>query len=420
LVRALVFSTLYPNREQPNHGIFVENRLRHTLAQGGIEAVVMAPVPYFPFHHTMFGDYARFASVPGEEKRHGLVIHHPRYAVIPKIGSRFTPAFLYRAAQKALARLGGPEGVKFDLIDAHYFYPDGVAAARLARDLKLPLLITGRGTDLTLIPQSPAARAQIQWAASQASALITVCEDLKQKLIELGEAASRIITLRNGVDLQRFSPGDRAAARTRLGVEGFTLLSVGSLIPRKGHELIIAALADLPDATLLIAGSGPMRGELEAMAREKGVGPRVRFLGEIAHDDLSEAYRAADIFVLASSREGWANVLLEAMASGTPVVATNVNGTPEVIRDPKLGILVEERSAAALARAIGELRRLQPDRRAVRTYAEQFSWDETARANKALYLAAARHGYADRFNPAIIQSAYDILKNPGLPAGAAP
>jgi teichuronic acid biosynthesis glycosyltransferase TuaC len=418
LVRALVFSTLYPNREQPNHGIFVENRLRHTLAQGGIEAMVMAPVPYFPFHHRMFGHYARFASVPRQENRHGLVIHHPRYPVIPKIGSRFTPAFLYRAARKALARLGGAE--QFDLIDAHYFYPDGVAAARLAQELKLPLLITGRGTDLTLIPQSPSARSQIQWAAGQASALITVCEDLKQRLIALGEAETRIVTLRNGVDLQRFSPGDRAASRARLGIDGFTLLSVGSLIPRKGHELIIAALAELPEATLVIAGSGPMRDELESVAREKGVSARVRFLGEVAHDDLSEAYRAADIFVLASSREGWANVLLEAMASGTPVVATNVNGTPEVIRDPKLGILVEERSAAALARAIQELRRLQPDRRAVRSYAEQFSWDETARANKALFLAAARHGYADRFNPAIVQSAYDTLKDRGFPAGAVP
>lgn len=418
LVRALVFSTLFPNKAQPNHGIFVENRLCHTLAQGGIDAVVMAPVPYFPFRHKMFGHYAAFASVPRMEERHGLVIHHPRFPVIPRIGSRFTPRFLYRAVQQALSRLEEP--AQFDLIDAHYFYPDGVAAAWLARELRLPLLITGRGTDLTLIPQSLAARTQIQWAAGQASALITVCQDLKQKLIALGEPASRIVVLRNGVDLDRFTPGDRVAARAKLGLDGFTLLSVGSLIPRKGHELIIAALADLPDATLLIAGSGPMRSELEKTAREKGVSPRVRFLGEIAHDDLSEAYRAADIFVLASSREGWANVLLEAMASGTPVVATNVNGTPEVVRDPELGLLVEERSAASLSRAIKELRRLQPDRCAVRAYAEQFSWDETARANKALFLAAARHGYADRLNPSIAQAARDSLQNTELLAGTMP
>jgi teichuronic acid biosynthesis glycosyltransferase TuaC len=336
-------------------------------------------------------------------------VHHPRYPVIPKIGSSLTPAFLYRAAKRALADMARRGVPKFDLIDAHYFYPDGVAAARLARELGIPLLITGRGTDLTLIPQSPPERAQIQWASKQASALITVCEDLRQKLVELGEEPSRVVTLRNGVDLKRFSPGDRNAARERLGLDDFTLLSVGSLIPRKGHELIIAALTDLPDARLLIAGSGPMRAELERVAEEKGVSARVRFLGEIAHDALTDAYRAADIFVLASSREGWANVLLEAMACGTPVVATNVNGTPEVIQDPKLGVLVQERSASALAQAIQQLRALSPDRRTVRTYAEQFSWDDTARANKALFLAAAHYGFQDRFNPAIVTAAYDVL-----------
>ena len=408
MLRVLVFSTLYPNQAQPNHGVFVENRLRHTLAQGGIEATVLAPVPWFPFRHSAFGRYGLYAGVPRQEVRHGLTVYHPRYPVIPKIGSRLTPAFLYRAAKRSLAAMGMP---KFDLIDAHYFYPDGVAAARLAKELNIPLLITGRGTDLTLIPQSPPERAQIQWAGRQASGLITVCEDLRQKLVQLGEPASRVVTLRNGVDLKRFSPGNRDVARAKLGLEGFTLLSVGSLIPRKGHELIIAALTELPDMTLMIAGSGPMRAELERVALENGVAPRVRFLGEIAHDALTNAYRAADIFVLASSREGWANVLLEAMACGTPVVATNVNGTPEVITDPKLGVLVEERTVPALARAIRALRLLAPDRAAVRTYAEQFSWDDTARANKALFVAAARHGYKDRFNSAIVTAAYDVLPN---------
>lgn len=412
MLRVLVFSTLYPNQAQPNHGVFVENRLRHTLAQGGIEATVLAPVPWFPFRHPGFGRYAQYAGVPRQETRHGLTIHHPRYPVIPKVGSRLAPAFLYRAAKRTLDRMARQGVPKFDLIDAHYFYPDGVAAARLARELNIPLLITGRGTDLTLIPQSPSERAQIQWAGRQASGMITVCEDLRQKLVGLGEPASRVVTLRNGVDLKRFSPGNREAARAKLGLEGFTLLSVGSLIPRKGHELIIAALSELPDMSLMIAGSGPMRAELERAAQEKGVASRVRFLGEIAHDALTDAYRAADIFVLASSREGWANVLLEAMACGTPVVATNVNGTPEVITDPRLGALVEERSPAALATAIRALRAQAPDRQAVRTYAEQFSWDDTARANKALFLAAARYGFADRFNPAIVTAAYDVLATP--------
>jgi len=420
LLRVLVFSTLYPNQAQPNHGVFVENRLRHTLAQGGIEATVLAPVPWFPSRHPAFGRYAQYAAAPQVETRHGLTVYHPRYPVIPKIGSRLTPDFLYWTARRALDGLARQGIPKFDLIDAHYFYPDGVAAARLARDLNIPLLITGRGTDLTLIPQSAPERAKIQWASRQASGMITVCEDLRQKLVGLGEPASRVVTLRNGVDLKRFSPGDRTSSRAKLGLDGFTLLSVGSLIPRKGHELIIAALAELPDMTLMIAGSGPMRTELERIAHDKGVSARVRFLGEIAHDALVDAYRAADIFVLASSREGWANVLLEAMASGTPVVATNVNGTPEVITDPGLGALVEERSAPALARTIRALREKAPDRAAVRAYAEQFSWDDTARANKALFLAAARHGYEDRFNPAIVAAAYDVLAKSEFAPALAP
>ncbi len=246
-------------------------------------------------------------------------------------------------------------------------------------------------------------------AAERAGAVITVCQALKDRLCEIGAAPDRITVLRNGVDLQLFHPQDRDAPRLKYGVTGKVALSVGHLIARKAHDLVIRAVAGMPDVTLLIAGEGPERGALIALAASLGIAGRVRFLGQVAPGALAEIYAAADVLVLASSREGWANVLLEAMASGTPVVATNVNGTPEVIADPRLGVLVEERSAPALARAIRALREKAPDRAAVRAYAEQFSWDDTARANKALFLAAARYGYEDRFNPAIVTAAYDVL-----------
>ena len=196
----------------------------------------------------------------------------PAIPLSPRSAAASTPAFLYRAAKRVLDRMARQGAPKFDLIDAHYFYPDGVAAARLARDLDIPLLITGRGTDLTLIPQSPPERAQIQWAGKQASALITVCEDLRHKLVELGEAPSRVVTLRNGVDLKRFSPGDRDAARARLGLDGFTLLSVGSLIPRKGHELIIAALTESAGCPIADRGLGSDA----RRTRTRGAGKRRR------------------------------------------------------------------------------------------------------------------------------------------------
>ncbi len=391
LTRVLVFSTLYPNAAQPNHGVFVDNRLRETLALGGLEATVVAPVPYFPLPQRVFGSYSTFARVPRHERRRDLDVWHPRYLVVPKIGSLWTPGFLYRSALACVRRLQR-QGLTFDVIDAHYFYPDGVAAIRLGRALGIPVVITGRGTDLTLIPQAPATRELVVEAASQATAMVTVCEDLRQRLIVLGAPPERVITLRNGVDLKLFSPKDREAARAKHGLQGFVLLSVGGLIERKGHHLAIEALADCPDCSLVIAGGGPLRGDLEQLAARLGVADRVRFLGDTPHSQLPELYSAADALVLASSREGWANVLLEAMACGLPVLATDVNGTAEAVQSPEAGLLLPERTAACLAGAVRRLRANLPRREDTRRYAEQFGWGPIARANKALLTAVATAG----------------------------
>ena len=391
LTRVLVFSTLYPNAAQPNHGVFVDNRLRETLALGGLEATVVAPVPYFPFKQKAFGAYSAFARAPRHEKRRDLDVWHPRYLVVPKIGSLWTPAFLYRSALACVRRLQR-QGRTFDVIDAHYFYPDGVAAIRLGRTLGLPVVITGRGTDLTLIPQAPRTRALVADAAARAEAMVTVCEDLRQRLIALGADPAKVITLRNGVDLDLFAPQDRAAARAQHGFDGFVLLSVGGLIPRKGHHIAIEALPACPDCTLVIAGGGPLRAELEQLAQRLGVADRVRFMGDTPHGQLPALYSAADALVLASEREGWANVLLEAMACGLPVLATDVNGTAEAVRAPEAGLLLPERSAACLTRKLAELRADLPRREDTRRYAERFGWGPIARANKALLTAVAARG----------------------------
>src|SRR5205823_12458477 len=156
------------------------------------------------------------------------------------------------------------------------------------------------------------------WAASHAAGMITVCNALRDEMIGLGISGERIVALRNGVDLQRFQPMDRAAARASLGIDGFTVISVGVLDPRKAHDLTIGALALMPDVKLLIAGIGPERKKLETLAERLGVADRVKFLGAVAQTELEYYYNAADAMVLASSRERWANVLLESMACGTP------------------------------------------------------------------------------------------------------
>lgn len=384
MLNILTITSLYPNAEQPVHGVFVENRLRHLVASGEVNLRVVAPVPWFPISGAIFGKYGVYAKVPKTETRHGIPITHPRFPVIPKIGMNISPRLMYWALKPVLAKMLA-DGVKCDLIDAHYFYPDGVAAAMLGQAFNIPVVITSRGTDINLIPQYATPRRQILWAADKAAGMITVCQALKDSLIELGADAAKIHALRNGVDLDMFQPTNRADARKSLGLASRTLLSVGHLIERKGHDLAVSALPALPDTALLIAGDGPERQNMEALASRLGVTDRVTFLGRIPHDQLASVYTAADALILASSREGWANVLLEAMACGTPVIASNVWGTPEIVATPESGILMEDRTPEALAAAARQLFDNLPDRAATRAYAEGFSWDATTQGQLDLF-----------------------------------
>jgi glycosyltransferase involved in cell wall biosynthesis len=273
----------------------------------------------------------------------------------------------------------------FDLIDAHYFYPDGVAAAMLGKRLGKPVVITARGTDVNLIPRHRLPRAMIRWAARQAAGMITVARALKDDLVRIGVPGERIEVLRNGVDLKLFRPVEREAARARLGFSRTTLLSVGLLIPRKGHDLVIRALRSLSEIDLVIVGDGPERDALQALARESGVGDHVRFVGALPQDELRDYYGAADALVLASSREGWANVLLESMACGTPVVASAAGGSPEVVAASEAGVVMAERTPEAVAASVKQLFARRPDRADTRRYAEKFSWEETTRGQLQLF-----------------------------------
>jgi len=377
-MKILTFSTLFPNSEKPGHGIFVETRLRHLVASGRVQSRVVAPIPWFPSTNPRFGNYARFAKAPRHEVRHGIEVAHPRYPVLPKVGMSIAPFLLVQAVKPAIGRLID-EGFDFDLIDAHYFYPDGVAAAMLARYFNKPLVITARGSDITLFPGYALPRRQILWAARRADAVITVCNALRDEVVAMGIDADRVVSLRNGVDLQLFRPTERTANPM------FTLLAVGHLVPVKAQDLIIGALPLLPDVRLVLAGDGPDRAKLENLARELQVLDRVSFLGAVPQAQLRAHYGAADALVLSSSREGWANVLLEAMACGTPVVASRVYGTPEVVAAPEAGVLMRERSYQGVADAVTLLRANYPDRAATRRYAERFSWDDTTAGQIRLF-----------------------------------
>lgn len=389
-LRILLFSTLFPSSARPVHGLFVEARLRHLLASGQVDVRVVAPVPWFPFTSPSFGKWAQMAATPLRDVRENVQIFYPRYVLPPKIGMEVAPTSMAWGARLTVARVLR-EGFDFDLIDAHYYYPDGVAAAKLARWFNKPFVVTARGTDLNLLPQYPIPRRRILETAESAHASIGVCAALMDELRNMGADPTKLHVMRNGVDLERFRPLPRTSSRRELGLsEGVLLLSVGHLVERKGHRIAIETLIELPHAHLAVVGEGEERASLHAHVQRLGVADRVTFAGAVPNTELARWYSAADALILASSREGWPNVLLESMACGTPVVAMRTWGTPEVVQHPHAGLLVDEREPRAFAAALRVLLAAPPTPQSVRRYAERFSWQATTADQLALFRDIAK------------------------------
>lgn len=388
-VNSLLFSTLFPHEGEPSLGIFVENRLRHLVKDENVSVFVVAPVPWFPFKSDVFGSYGRSARAGNQEERNGIKVFHPRYLVIPKIGMLLTPFFLFLSAFLCIRKLKR-QGYAFDLIDGHYLYPDGVVTHWLAKAFKVPYFLTARGSDVTQIGLMKIPAKQIVNACTCAEKVITVSNNLKKDLVKLGVPETHIETLRNGVDLAFFRAGNREAARTALGVKGSVLLFAGWLIPRKRVDLVLEVTKRLPLLTTVIVGSGPLQDELREMVDELGLSSRVIFLGQKRPDEMPALYNAADVLLLPSDREGWANVLLEAMACGTPVVSRDIGSAPDFITDPKVGLVVPSDKAEDLADAIESCLKNSRDRDYVRKFAENFGWQETSQRQYQLFASAVQ------------------------------
>jgi glycosyltransferase involved in cell wall biosynthesis len=382
-VRLLTLTTLFPNAVQPRHGIFIANRLRRLCDTGDVTSTVIAAVPHFP------GAYRAQAGAPASEEILGLRVHHPRYANVPAIGMRLQPRLL-AASILAEIRRRGLDAASFDVVDAHYFYPDGVAAARVAHELGKPLVISARGSDINVIGDIGFARRAMLAAARSAKGLIAVSQALAGRMQALGMPGDRIRVLRNGVDTSVFSPMARDDARATLGFAGDAplVLGVGNLVAEKAWDVLIRAVARLPGAQLVLVGEGPMRGALESLARDIAPG-RVRFLPNMPQSDLRVAYAAADVMGLPSLREGWPNVVLESLACGTPVIAASVGGVPEILPPGSPAIVLEQRSAEAWSEGIERLVGARHAPSDVHAYAAAFGWDEVVTAQAALYRRVA-------------------------------
>lgn len=341
-MKILTFTSLFPNAIAPTAGIFVRHRMEHVHRRCGMSVEVLAPVPYSP--PLVPERWRRTRLIPRVEQIGELSVHHPRYPLLPKVGMALHGLSMFLGSYPTVRHLHKCN--QYDCIDAHYVYPDGFAAVLLGKALRIPVVISARGTDMTLFPQFPTIRPMIRYALRNAAGLIGVSSALSQEMVNNGAAPERTCTIGNGVDTDLFHPVPEAKARQQLGLpdRASIIVSVGALVAHKRHDLTIRSFAALrdrfPDSKLFILGEGPSRHSLQSLISDLGLHDHVFLRGGRPQQELRLWFSAAHITCLASSREGWPNVILESLACGTPVLATRVGGVPEVLASSEVGCLV--------------------------------------------------------------------------------
>jgi teichuronic acid biosynthesis glycosyltransferase TuaC len=351
-LRVLSFTSIFPNSQQPAHGGFVRDRVAALAALCDLR--VVAPVPWTPPGPWLPASYRAYQTIPPVETQGHLTVSHPRFMVVPKLLKSTDGILMALSLRPQLRSLR--ERFHFDVVDAHWAYPDGVAAAVVARDSGVPLALTVRGDDVNVFGRERGRRQSIRWALRQASVIIALSEGLKDGVEALIGPSDRVVVIPNGIDATRFRRQPRAAARARLGLDAASpiMLSVGRLHLSKGFPILVEALGRLrdshPDLRLIIVG-GPDREadatpHIRVAADRYGVAERVRLVGPQSVDQMTDWYSAADVFCLATEREGSPNVILEALACGLPCLATPAGEIASLLADGRVGRIVAAEPAA--------------------------------------------------------------------------
>jgi len=381
-MHVLSLSSVYPNPSEPGLGVFVRSRLQSMAARA--EVKVIAPIPVLDYSHPS-NKVIRPREFARARQDGPVEVFHPR-CVFPPFGTPLNVVFQFARLQPLVRRIR--RSFPFDLIDAHFCYPEGCVAALLARAFGVPFTVTLRGSEL-VFDGYRFRRLAIRSVLARASAVIAVSDELRDYAIARGASAERTRTIPNGIDPDVFYPRDRVAMRQRHGLplEKKLLLSAGELIEAKGHHLVVAALRSVVarghDAELLIAGATARGGpqfepKLREIARQTGLDGRVRFLGWVGRETMAELLSAADLFCLASYTEGWPNVVNEALACGTPVVVTRVGGVSAMVPSSDFGTIVPQNDGAALAAAMIAGLKRDWDRKAISEWGRSRSWSRVA------------------------------------------
>lgn len=392
----VVLSPLFPSSRQPHAGLFIRERMfrvgRH------VPLVVIAPQPWFPLQFVIRWfkpDYR--PEQPKFELQDGIEVHFPCFLSVPGLFRWLDGLSMAWSTRSLVARIARTQ--RLAQIDAHFAYPAGFAATRLGRWFGVPVSITLRGTETGQL-RNPQLKSRVLEAVEQATMVFSVSDSLRCALAAAGGRIDHAHVVGNGVNLDRFRPVPKQSARAQLGLpqDAQVLVSVGGLVERKGFHRVIEVLPALierfPRLHYLVVGGASPEGDMSAALREQvqrlGLQDRVHFTGPIAPDDLPVPLSASDVFVLATRNEGWANVFLEAMACGLPVVTTDVGGNAEVVTAPELGTIVPFGEPAQLRDAIGTALERDWDAATIMAHAADNTWDSRIQVLLSRFAAMQR------------------------------
>jgi teichuronic acid biosynthesis glycosyltransferase TuaC len=377
----VVLSSLFPSARQPAAGLFVRERMFRVGAH--MPLAVVAPTPWFPLQDLLRRWKPGFRpGAPEHETQQGTDVWFPRFLSVPGALKGLDGILMALGALPRLWRL--KRAGRLDILDAHFGYPDGYAATVLGRWLGVPVSVTLRGTE-PRIAKDAALAPRLRLALQRATQVFAVSDSLRTVALTIGTPPDKVCVVGNGVDLRTFQPVPQDRARMALGLplDAPVLISVGGLVERKGFHRVIELLPALrkqhPGLQYLVVGGaspeGNMTAELQRQVADAGLQGAVHFLGTLPPAELRNPLSAADVFVLATRNEGWANVFLEAMACGLPVVTTDVGGNAEVVCRPAIGLVVPFGDAQRLQSALSEALTRRWDADAIRLHAQAHAWD---------------------------------------------
>ncbi len=382
-LKVLAISNLFPNQFEPRRGLFNLNQF-NALAATGVDVKVVAPVPAFPGMGLAprLASSGRAARVPHTDEIGGLPVWYPRYPYLPLVGREFHGPLYYRGTRKAIGRIIDDWGP--DVIYVTWTWPDAFAAGLIARDHGLPYVVKVHGTDINEYLDYRGRKRRILSALDNASGVVSVSEALKEVMSGQGIETDKIHVIYNGVDRKQYRPQDKSESRLRLGIDADapTVVFVGNLKPVKGLDQLLKAFKELrgqiQNVKLHIIGRGPLESELRKQSINLGLEEQVRFEGEQSPVEVSRWMSAADVLCLPSVNEGVPNVLLEAMACGTPVVASLVGGIPEIVDRGRCGYLVKPGFPGLLAEALEKSLNREWEHDVIRRHTEPFTWENNA------------------------------------------